>query len=126
MTLDINTNAAKRRKMKRRQSVFEFKPEDIYFMQKMLKKGELEKADRDQLVSIYRERVNPKYADDLCDGCHAVTKQAFRRMIRIMCDSLGIKENQFRAYRFAGVIIEETKEPEQESTGFFSKLFKTK
>ena len=76
--------------MKSKKIKFEFTPEEVQFVKRTQIKGFLEENDKQELKRIYQAKIDPSF--DFCDGCHQVQKENFKRLVQIMCESLGVKE----------------------------------
>lgn len=76
--------------MKSKKIKFEFTPEEVQFVKRVQVKGYLEENDKQELKRIYQSRIDPSY--DPCAGCHQVQKENFKRLVQIMCESLGVTD----------------------------------
>jgi len=77
--------------MRKKQLTFEFTNEDIQFVKRILKTGEIKPDDVKVMAQIFKERIDPSY-NVPCDGCQGIIKENFRRLESIMCESLGVKD----------------------------------
>jgi len=79
--------------MKSKKIKFDFSHEDIMFVKKVIRQGELDGPDKQQMKTIYQNHIDPTY--DPCEGCHQVIKENFKRLVQIMCESLGVSDLRF-------------------------------
>jgi len=69
---------------------FDFTYEEVKIIKELQIKGMLDGAGKKALRKIYREKIDPTY--DPCEGCHQAIKENFKRLVKIMCESLNVSE----------------------------------
>ena len=72
---------------------FEFTYEEIKAVKAFQRKGVLDSDAKKVVKEIYQRNIDPTY--DACEGCHQVVKENFKRLVRIMCESLGVSDLRF-------------------------------
>jgi hypothetical protein len=74
---------------------FEFTYEEIKAVKAFQRKGVLDSDAKKVIKGIYQRNIDPTY--DPCEGCHQVVKENFKRLVKIMCESLGVSD--LRSYK---------------------------
>jgi len=64
--------------MKGKKLIFDFKQEDVDFMNQVIRKGELNVEDKRRMTSIYRMRIDPNQPD-ICEGCNQIAKAKLQK-----------------------------------------------
>ena len=76
--------------MNRKQIKFEFTKEEIEFVKSIQRTGRIDMKAKETMKAIYQKNIDPNF--NPCSGCNNAQKHAFKRLIQIMSESLGVKD----------------------------------
>ncbi len=81
--------------MKSKKIKFDFTPEEIKFVKALQLKGAIDSSDKEEMKRIFQSKIDPTY--DPCAGCHNLVKANFKRLVQLVCESVGVDD--LRYYR---------------------------